>query len=147
MPLPMTAGAPPGGAPPSPGGPPGQPPMGTTPAVGPTANRGHEMAARQGIGSVIKALEQLLPMVGSENELGQAIMKSITSLGKHVQPGQVDPAAEKNELQNAQIRNIQQARMAQQLRQQMGAGGGGGPGGGAAGPPGMAGAAPPPGAA
>ena len=118
--------------------------MGTTPAVGPTANRGHEMAARQGIGAVIKALERILPMVGSETEIGQEVMKSLKGLGKF--SGGSDPQAEKNELQQAFLRNAEQGRMAQMMQQQRAAGGGPGGGAGAGGPPG-AGPMPPPGAA
>ena len=129
---------PPGGAPG--GGGPQPPPMGSSPATGPTPNRGYEVAAQQGLGVIIHALENLLPKVGSTSDMGKDIMAMIKTASKHVQPGAVTPAAMSNELQKAQLNNTQNMAMMQRLRQQQAGGGAGGPQPGM--PPGGGGAPP-----
>lgn len=96
----------------------GQPPFGSSPATGATANDGASVAGAQQIGIVIKALEKILPLVGSSSELGQEVLKSIKGLAKYVPAGSVTPAAEQNQLQAAQIRSVQNGQNAALLRQQ-----------------------------
>lgn len=114
-----------------PGSGPQTPPMGTSPATGPTPNRGYEAAAVQRLGIVVKQLTDLLPLVGGTSELGQEIMKTIQKLAKHVQPGAVSPAGEKNQLQQALMQNEKNRSM----MQQMGGGKPGMPPGAPPGPP------------
>jgi len=120
MPPPAAA---PQGAPPQPQ----QPPFGSSPATGPTPNKGYEAAAMQRVGVLVKQMTEILPMVGATSELGQALMKSMTSLAKHVPPGSTSNAAEKNSIEKMAIQNQQNGQMQQQMKQ-----------------PGQSGAAPPP---
>jgi len=107
------------------------PPFGSSPMTGPTPNRGHEAQALQKLAVIIHDLEEIIPLVGSGSEAGKDVLDALKKLGKHVQPGAVSPAAQRNVLQNAQLRNAQQAKMMQALQ---GAGGGGGGSPGAGGP-------------
>ncbi len=104
-----------------------QPPFGTSPATGPTENRGMEMAGLQQLGVVIKALERILPLVGAASDSGKDVLKALNSLSKHVPAGSVTPAAEQNQLQQAQIRSVQAGQQAAQLRQQQAQPGGAAP--------------------
>jgi hypothetical protein len=107
--------------------------MGSSPATGPTPNKGYEAAAMQRVGVLVKQMTEILPMVGATSDLGQALMKSITALAKHVPPGTTSNAAEKNSIEKMAIQNQQNGAMQQQMRQ---------PGqGGAQPPPAMPGAA------
>ena len=97
--------------------------MGVSPATGPTPNKGFEVAGVQKLGSAVKQLTDLLPMVGATSEMGQAIMKAIQSLSKFVPPGAVTPAAEANNIQSMGMKNAQNMQMLQQMKP--GAAGGG----------------------
>jgi Lhr-like helicase len=69
----------------------------------------------------------MVPMIGASSDLGKDVMKMIQMIAKHVQPGEVTPAAEKNSIDKMSIQNKQNMQMQQQLRaQQAGAGGGAG---------------------
>ena len=111
--------------------------MGVSSATGPTPNRGYEAAAKQRLGVVIRQLEQLVPLAGATSDLGKSILKALNDLAKHILPGEVTPAAERNTLESAMMQNQQNSAMQQQLRQQP-------PGGGAQGAPGGARPAGPP---
>jgi hypothetical protein len=113
------------------GGPAQQAPFGTSPAAGPTPNRGYEAAAAQRLGVILKQLEQLLPLAGSGSELGKDVLKMINMASKHVPAGAVTPAAERNNIQRMATQNTQNQQLMQQARQ-------GAAGGGQAQPPGMA---------
>lgn len=110
--------------------------MGTSPATGPTANRGAEMAGLQRLGVTVKQLEQLIPLLGAASEPGKDVLKALNMLVKHVPPGSVTPAAEKNQIQNMALRNAQQGQMMAAMRGGQGGAPGGGPPGGGAAPPG-----------
>ena len=103
--------------------------MGSTSATGPTANKGYEAAAMQRVGVLVKQMTEILPMIGATSDLGQALMKSITALAKHVPPGSNSNAAEKNAIEKMALQNQQNGAMQQQLKTQP-------PGGGQA-PPSM----------
>jgi hypothetical protein len=92
------------------------------------------MAGLQGLGLALKILESLVPRLGSGSPAGKDVLKVISTLSKHMEPGMVSQAGNRNELQN-QMQRMQQMRQ-QMARPQ-------GPGPGAAAPPG--GAAMPPG--
>lgn len=110
-------------------------PFGNSPVSGPTPNKGFEAAALKRVGLVVQQLTQLLPMAGANTDLGQAILKAITSLSKHVPSGSVTPADEKASLERQMMANTQNNQQAQQLKQMQAkqqAGGGQQPGAGAA---------------
>ena len=92
--------------------------------MGPTPNKGMEAAGMQKLGSVIKQLADLLPMVGPTSELGEAVMKALQGLSKHVPPGAVTPASEANNIQNMALKNAQNQQMLQSMKPGAGAGGG-----------------------
>jgi len=96
---------------------PQQPPFGSSSATGPTPNKGYEAAAMQRVGVLVKAMTELLPQVGMQSELGQALHKAIGILGKHVPPGATSNAAEKNQIEKMAIQNQQNGAMQAQLKQ------------------------------
>ena len=107
--------------------------------MGPTQNKGYEAAGLQRLGSVIKNMTDLLPLVGATSDVGKELMSCMTKLGKFVPSGSVSPAADRNNIEQAAMRNTQnnaQMQAVQQMRQKMA-----GAGGGAGGPPGMGAAA------
>ena len=109
---PQTPAAVPGGAQPS------QPPFGATNATGPTPNRGYEAAGLQRLGSVVKQLEELIPMLGSASEPGREVLKALNILVKLVPSGSVTPASERANIENMAMKNVQQNQQMQALRQQ-----------------------------
>ena len=76
-----------------------KPPFGQAAAAQPTPNRGYEAAGLQRLGLVVQGLQEILPPVGSGSDVGQAILKALTSLSKFVPPGSVTPAAQKQQLE------------------------------------------------
>lgn len=88
---------------------PGQPqaaPFGQTGATTPTPNLGYEAAGLQKLGSIVKALEDLIPLFGVTTEAGQAVMDTLKKLVKFVPPGSVTPASEKNMIEQAMMKNV-----------------------------------------
>lgn len=87
------------------------------------------MAGLQGLGLALKILESLVPRLGAASDAGKDVLKCITTIAKHVEPGMSSQAGQRNELQNQMMRM-------QQMRQQMARPP-------QAGPPGAGGGAPP----
>jgi len=94
------------------------PPMGSSQATQPTANRGYEAAAQQGLAVLIKGLEQLLPLYVSGSDQGRDVLSALKLLAKHVPPGSVTPAARRNELDKQQVANTQNAALMQRMAAQ-----------------------------
>ena len=111
---------------------PGQPPVGSSPATSPVPNKGLEAAGMAKLGLVVRQLEQLVPLLGVGTEAGQAVVKALTNLSKHVQPGAVSPGAEQSGLQQMMMKLRQQGPQLAQMKQGMM---GGNEGGGAPPPP------------
>jgi len=98
-----------------------KPPFGQAAAAQPTPNRGYEAAGLQRLGLVVQGLQEILPQVGSGSDVGQAILKALTSLSKFVPPGSVTPAAQKQQLERmaqAQQQGNQQMQALSAQRQQ-----------------------------
>lgn len=91
--------------------------MGSSPATGPTANKGFEAAGLQQLGMVVKQLERLIPMLGAATEPGAAALKALNALAKFVPAGSVTPSAEKNMAEQTQMKAIQNNQMMQALKQ------------------------------
>ena len=70
----------------------------------------------QRVGVIVKQMAEILPMVGATTELGAALMKAMTALGKHVPPGTTDNVAERNAIEKMAMQNAQQGKMVQQMR-------------------------------
>lgn len=127
-----------------------QPPFGSSPASGPTPNQGYEAQALQQLGVTIKQLEALVPLVGSNSELGMEVLKTLPRLAKFSPPGAVSPAGERNVMEQAMLKNAAQSLLLQKLKAaqaQQAMQGGAAPGGAPGGPPGGAAPGGPPGGA
>lgn len=96
---------------------PGQPPFGTSPAVGPTPNAGYEAAGLQKLGMALRLLEQTVPLLGAASEPGKEVLRALNGLSKHIPPGTVTPAAEKNQLQQMALQQAQRGPMIAKLRE------------------------------
>ena len=105
--------------------------MGSSPATGPTPNKGFEAAGLQRLGLVVKQLEQLVPMFGSGSEPGKAVLDALKSLAKHIPSGASTPGAERTNIDRMAMQNTQSNAAMQQMRKQQA-------GGGQAAPPGAA---------
>jgi len=108
----------------------------------PTPNRGAEAGAdamiRTAVDILTKSLSTLGP-AGAATEKGQAIMKAIQSIAKHVPPGAVAPGAQNAAMQQHMMQQRQESPLLAQLAAMRGGGGSAPPGAGAPGP------SPPPG--
>ena len=102
-----------------------QPPMGASPLSGPTPNKGYEAAGLQQLGSVLKQLERLVPLLGATSEPGAAVLKALSSLGKFVPAGSVSPASDANNAQQAMMKATQNNAQMQALKAQAAGGAGG----------------------
>ena len=72
----------------------------------------------QRVGVLVKQMAEILPMIGPTSDLGQALMKAMTGLSKHVPPGSNSNAAEKNSIEKMAIQNQQNGAMMQQMKPQ-----------------------------
>lgn len=95
-----------------------QPPFGATNATGPTPNRGYEAAGLQRLGSVVKQLEEMIPLFGATSEHGREVLKALNILVKMVPAGSVTPASQRANIENMAMKNAQQNQQMQALRQQ-----------------------------
>lgn len=106
--------------------------MGSSPATGPTPNKGFEAAGLQRLGIVIKQLEQLVPLLGAGSEPGKAVLEALGKLAKHVPSGSVTPGAERANIDRMAMQNSQNNAAMQKMRAQMAGGGAPQPGAAAA---------------
>ena len=113
----------PGGQPPT-----QQPPFGTANATGPTPNKGFEAAGLQRLGSVVKSLEEMVPMFGAASEHGKEVLKALNILVKLVPAGSTTPASERSNIENMAMKNTQANAQMQALKQRQAQGGGAQPG-------------------
>lgn len=97
---------------------PQQAPMGSSSITGPTPNRGFEAAGMQKLAMAIKMLTDALPLLGATSEVGGQVMDTIKKLGKHIQPGAMTPASERNNIEQMAMRNQQNSQLQQQMKQQ-----------------------------
>lgn len=95
-----------------------QAPFGTSAATGPSPNLGYEAAGLQKLGSIIKQLEQLIPLLGATTDPGKAALDALNKLVKFVPPGSVTPASERNNIESMLQQNVQNNQQVQALRQQ-----------------------------
>lgn len=102
------------------------PPFGSSPATGPVPNRGFEAAGLQQLGVVIKQLEGMIASLGAASPAGKDVLKALSILTKHVPPGSVSPAAQKNSLEQAMLKAASQNQQMQALKASQ-AGGAGAP--------------------
>jgi hypothetical protein len=77
------------------------------------------------LGSVVKNLEELVPLLGAASDPGKAVLDALNKLVKFVPGGSVSPAAQKNNIEQMAMRNTRdnQQMQALQAQRQQGAGG------------------------
>ncbi len=97
---------------------PQQPPFGAQPAAGATPNNGYKAAGLQKLGVLIDGLATLIPMLGATSDEGKDVIDAVRKLGKHIQPGAVSPASQKNTLQQMMMKAQQNGQVGQQLQAQ-----------------------------
>ncbi len=78
---------------------PGQPPFGSSPVSQPAADRGREAAGMSRLGVIVRLMEETVPLLGVGSEPGQAMLKALNSLAKHVPPGSVTPGVQQSTMQ------------------------------------------------
>jgi hypothetical protein len=96
---------------------PATPPFGTTSAVSPTANRGHEAAGLQALGIAVQQLQKIVPLVQPGSDVGQAVLDAIKKLAKFVPAGSVTPASQRNQLEQMAMRQGQENQQLAALKQ------------------------------
>lgn len=87
----------------------GQPPIGSSPATQPVANRGMQAAGLAKVQVAVHILESVLPMLGAGSEAGKAVLDSLNKLSKHVAPGSISSGVEQNGLQEMLMKLRQNA--------------------------------------
>src|SRR5215469_12895455 len=102
-----------GHPPPGAGTAPGQPPFGSSPMTGPVPNRGMQ---GEGLALVAQAKDLLekavtMPGLGAETEIGQAVLESLTKIGKHLQDGAVSPGMQNAGMQKFMMQERRDAPM------------------------------------
>lgn len=65
----------------------------------------------------VRMLERALPMLGIESEPGQAVMKALSTLSKHIAPGSTSPGIENNSLQQMMMQAKQEQPQLSLMRQ------------------------------
>lgn len=98
----------------------GQSPPGSSPATTPVPNRGQEAAALATLNVIVNALLKLAPQFGASSDVGQAVLKSVQTLSKHVPPGSTSAGVENNAMMKMQREQAQQQPMAAMMRAQGG---------------------------
>lgn len=93
---------PPGGAPTQ-----GQPPMGSSPATGPSQNLGMAAKGMQAVGAILNSMAIVIPLVGPGSPIGQALAKAVVDIGKHVAPGSSSPQGEQEFAKQLLLRQAQ----------------------------------------
>lgn len=93
-----------------------QAPFGQSNATSPSPNLGYEAAGLQKLGSIIKQLEQVIPLLGATTDGGKAALDALNKLVKFVPPGSVSPASDRNNLEQALMTNVQNNAQVQALR-------------------------------
>ena len=92
-----------------------QEPFGGSGATQATPNTGYEAVALQRVGVLIKQLQDMMQMVGAGSEIGKDLLKMLNIAVKMSPAGNVTPTAEKNMLEQAQMRNTQNMNQSRML--------------------------------
>lgn len=94
----------------------------------PVPHRGSQAAGLALVRNAVEVLTKALPQLGAETDPGQAVMKAIQSLAKHVPAGSSTPGAENAAMEQFMMQRRQLAPLLAALAAQH-AGGGAPPGG------------------
>ena len=68
------------------------------------------------LGLIVRLLEQIVPLLGAGTEAGKDVLKSLTTLSKHVPPGAVSPGVENSAMQQTALQMKQQTPQIAALR-------------------------------
>lgn len=60
------------------------------------------------LGTIIRLMEKVVPMLGVGTEAGKDVLKALSSLSKHLPPGAVSPGVEQSQLQSMLMKMRQQ---------------------------------------
>jgi len=100
--------------------PPEAPPQdATSPETMAVPNAGREAAGLARLNMVVRMLEEVLPMFGAGSEVGQSVLKSVSSLAKHIPAGSMSAGVEQSAMQGVQNSARQQAPLIAALRARM----------------------------
>lgn len=86
---------------------PGQPPIGSSPATGPTQNLGLAAKGIQAVGALMNGMAMVIPLVGAGSPLGQSLAKALTDIGKHVPPGAASPQGQQDFIRQMAMKQMQ----------------------------------------
>ena len=95
-------------------------PFGQSSATQATPNTGYEAVVLQRVGVLTKQIQDMMQMVGAGSEIGKDLLKMLNIAVKMSPAGNVTPTAEKNMLEQAQMRNTQNMNQTRMLKTQMG---------------------------
>ena len=102
----------------SPSGQQDQPPFGSSPATGPTQNKGQEAAAVKIVAVATDGLLLAVQLVGANSESGRVILESVQKLAKLVPPGSVSGADKMKVMQSLAMAAQKQGQQMSQMRPQ-----------------------------
>ncbi len=69
------------------------------------------------LGLIVKLMEEAIPKVGATSEAGRDLLQALTRLSKHIPPGAVSPAAEKNQMESMMLKQAQAGPQIAAMRQ------------------------------
>jgi len=72
----------------------------------------------QRLGLIVKQLQEIFPQFSAGSDVGQAVLKAITSLSKFVPAGSVTPAGERQQIEQMMQKSAQGNQQMQMLAQQ-----------------------------
>lgn len=82
---------------------------GPTPGSMPTPNTGEHAMGAALIGVIVKMMERAIPLLGAGSEAGRDLVKSLSSLSRHVPPGSMSPGIEGTAIERLALQQRQQA--------------------------------------
>lgn len=91
----------------------------TSPETMAVPNAGMEAAGLARLNMVVRMLEEVLPMFGAASEVGQTVLKSVTSLAKHIPAGSMSSGVEQTAMQGVMNSARQQTPIIAALRARM----------------------------
>jgi hypothetical protein len=95
----------------------GTPPIGTSPATGPTPNAGNTVRGNQLVGTALSMLAMAVGLIGPATELGQEVLGAVQRIGKKLPPGATSQGGEKEALQQQMMKQQQMGPMMAAARQ------------------------------
>ena len=79
-----------------------------------------EAAGASRLAVIVRLMEETIPLLGVGTEPGQALLKALNSLAKHVPPGTVPPGVQQSTMQALMMKQQQAAPQIAAMRAQAG---------------------------